>query len=95
MGDGDIPPRPLAPLSPLPPSGWYGGDSLALAHAEAYARVLRSLRVGGVFSYAPALPFVEAVLPAKAYPCERVTLPEELLPPALIAAREDTGLDLA
>ena len=70
-------------------------EALALAHAEAYSRVLRSLRVGGAFHYAPALPFVEALLPAPTYRCERIAPPEGLVTPALIAAREHAGLDLA
>jgi SAM-dependent methyltransferase len=70
-------------------------EALALAHAEAYARVLRSLRPGGCFAYAPSLPFIEELLPASSYRCERVDLPSELEPSALIAAREETGLDLA
>lgn len=35
---------------------------LAFDYARAYMRVLASLRVGGRFAYAPALPFLEAVL---------------------------------
>ena len=73
-------------------------ESLALAHAGAYARILRSLRVGGSFAYVPALPFVEALLPDRgspAYRCERISPPEGLSTPALRALREDTGLDLA
>ena len=73
-------------------------ESLALAHAGAYARVLRSLRVGGSFAYVPALPFVEALLPDRgspAYRHERIVPPEGLSTPALRTFREDTGLDLA
>ena len=73
-------------------------ESLALAHAGAYAHVLRSLRVGGSFAYVPALPFVEALLPDRGNPvyrCERISPPEGLSTPALRALREDTGLDLA
>ena len=56
---------------------------------------MRSLRVGGAFHYAPALPFVEALLPAPTYRCERIAPPEGLVTPSLIAAREHAGLDLA
>ncbi|MDP3632053.1 hypothetical protein [Phenylobacterium sp.] len=35
---------------------------LAFDYARAYMRILASLRVGGRFAYAPALPFLEAVL---------------------------------
>ena len=68
--------------------------TLALAHAEAYMRVLPSLRIGGAFAYAPVLPFVEALLPASEYRCERIALPSEFITPSLLAAREATGLDL-
>lgn len=76
-------------------AGGQAAEALAVAHAQAYARLVRSLRVGGSFVYAPALPFVEALLPASAYRCESIAPLEELMTPALIAAREDTGLDLA
>ena len=70
-------------------------EYLALAHAEAYMRILRSLRIGGAFSYAPTLPFVERLLSPLVYRCEHGPLPDELVTPALLAAREHTGLDLA
>jgi SAM-dependent methyltransferase len=70
-------------------------EALALAHARAYVRVLGSLRPGGSFAYTPALPFVEGLLPPSAYRCEGVALPDELVIPALLTAREHTGLDLA
>jgi hypothetical protein len=70
-------------------------EALALTHARAYVRILGSLRPGGSFAYAPALPFVEGLLPDSAYRCERVALPTDLVPPALLTAREHTGLDLA
>jgi len=70
-------------------------ETLALAHARAYMRILTSLRPGGSFAYAPALPFVEELLPASDYRCERVGPPAELVTSALLTAREHTGLDLA
>jgi hypothetical protein len=70
-------------------------ESLALAHARAYTRILRSLRIGGTFAYAPALQFVEELLPAPTFECGRVAFPDELVTPALAAARARTGLDLA
>jgi hypothetical protein len=69
-------------------------ETLALAHAEAYMRILRSLRVGGAFPYAPVLPFVEALLPASEYRCDPLALPSEFITPSLLAAREATGLEL-
>ena len=47
-------------------------ETLALAHARAYMRILTSLRPGGSFAYAPALSSVEELLPASDYRCERV-----------------------
>jgi SAM-dependent methyltransferase len=70
-------------------------EALALAHARAYMRLLGSLSPGGSFAYTPALPFVEDLLPPSAYRCERVALPDELVIPALLTAREHTGQDLA
>ncbi len=65
----------------------------ALAYARAFAAILRSLRVGGVFAYAPALPFIEAVLPAT-HRVERRPLPREWIGGAARAACDATGLDL-
>jgi hypothetical protein len=57
-------------------------------------RVLRSLRIGGAYAYAPVLPFVEALLPASEYRRDRITLPSELIIPSLLVAREATRIDL-
>ena len=65
----------------------------ALAYARAFAAILRSLRVGGVFAYTPALPFIETVLPAT-HRVERRQLPREWIGGAARAARDATGLDL-
>jgi hypothetical protein len=65
-----------------------------IAHARAYMRVLRSLRIGGAYAYAPVLPFVEALLPASEYRRDRITLPSELIIPSLLVAREATRIDL-
>ena len=70
-------------------------EALALAHAHTYVRILGSLSPGGSFVYTPALPFVEDLLLPSAYRCDRVALPDELVIPALLKAREHTGLDLA
>jgi SAM-dependent methyltransferase len=53
-------------------------NGLSLAHARAYVRILWSLRVGGVFAYAPSLPFVEALLPPSEYRAKRIHLAAEL-----------------
>jgi hypothetical protein len=76
-------------------AGGPSAETLALAHADAYMRILRSLRVGGTFSYTPALPFVERLLSPLTYRCERVVLPDVFVTPTLLAAREHTGFDLA
>ncbi len=41
----------------------HASNDGARAYAETYLRILRSLRPGGVFAYAPSLPFFELVLP--------------------------------
>lgn len=69
-------------------------NALALAHAEAYMRILSSLRVGGSFAYAPALPFIEGLLPASDYRVEHVSLPRGLATLASIAARGKAGPEL-
>lgn len=70
-------------------------NELALAHARAYMRILRSLRVGGVFAYAPALPFIEALLPASEYQVERVELLAGLGKSLVfLAAQESAGREL-
>jgi hypothetical protein len=71
-------------------------DALALAHARAYMRILRSLRTGGHFTYAPALPFIEALLPSSEYRVERIVLPPRLMATAAsLAATDKDRLDLA
>lgn len=77
-------------LSDVPAAG-----AAARAHAEAYMRILRSLRVGGVFAYVPGLPFVERLLPASGYRVERVVIPHGLMASAPISAREAAGLSYA
>ena len=49
------------------------GHDLAYDYARAYRRILASLKVGGRFAYAPALPFVEDVL-GEGYGVERRSL---------------------
>lgn len=59
-----------------------GGE--ALRYARRYMDVLRALRPGGTFAYAPGLPFVEAHLPAAVWRVE--TSPVPAPPPAAGAA---------
>jgi hypothetical protein len=63
----------------------------ALAYARTYMAITRSLQVGGVFAYAPGLPFIEGMLPGQLR-CVRVPLPAELDTPAMQALRDETGL---
>jgi SAM-dependent methyltransferase len=44
-------------------------------HARRYMELLRALRPGGTFAYAPGLPFVETHLPADAWRVERSAVP--------------------
>ncbi len=71
-----------------------GGQASAYTHAEVYMQVLRSLAVGGVFAYAPGLPFIEAMLPRDRYRLTRVPLPAAHLTPTLRRAQLETGLAL-
>jgi hypothetical protein len=50
-----------------------GGD--AARYALRYMAVLRALRLGGVFAYAPGLPFVEEHLPPGVWRVERSPVP--------------------
>lgn len=67
------------------------GRAAAFVHAEVYMRILRSLRIGGQFVYAPGLPFLERMLPRAQYTCTRVELAAH---PAVRAAQAATGLQL-
>lgn len=67
------------------------GRQAAFVHAEVYMQILRSLRVGGVFAYAPGLPFLERLLPRAQYEVTRGALPQSS---ALRAGQADTGLAL-
>lgn len=67
------------------------GRAAAFVHTEVYMQILRSLRIGGVFTYAPGLPFIERLLPRSQYACTRIELAAH---PALRAAQAATGLQL-
>jgi SAM-dependent methyltransferase len=71
-----------------------GGQPSAYVHAEVYMQVLRSLAPGGVFAYAPGLPFIEAMLPRDRYRLTRVPLPAAHMTPTLRQAQQETGLAL-
>ena len=66
----------------------------AFDHARVFMGMLRSLRLGGTFAYAPGLPFIESMLPAENFRVEHATLPRELVTPALQAVQEATGMTL-
>lgn len=50
----------------------------AMAYAQVYMEILRGLGPGGLFAYAPGLPFIEAMLPRSTYRVVRVPLPAAL-----------------
>jgi hypothetical protein len=56
----------------------FQSNPLAYRYAGKYMELLRSLKVGGRFAYAPGLPFIEALLEPEDYRVERVALPETL-----------------
>lgn len=70
------------------------GGPTAFAYARVYMAILRSLRPGGLFAYAPGLPFLEGMLPRDRYRVVQVPLPPSLQTPALLAMQEDTGVAL-
>ncbi|TFL16557.1 class I SAM-dependent methyltransferase [Jannaschia formosa] len=53
----------------------HGPDTTATRHARTYMRILASLKPGGSFRYAPALPFLEDLLPADQWLVRRRELP--------------------
>lgn len=67
------------------------GRPAAYVYAERYMQILGSLRPGGVFVYAPGLPFLERLLPRSQYAWTRIELAAH---PALRAAQAATGLQL-
>lgn len=65
----------------------------AYAYARVYMAVLRALKIGGRFVYAPGLPFVEAMLPAGSYRRVRVPLPPPL-DEGVLALERAVGMEL-
>ncbi len=70
------------------------GSAEAERYARVYMAILRSLEVGGVFAYTPALPFIEEHLPKGMFRVEPVPLPAELRSEVLERQKQVTGLDL-
>jgi hypothetical protein len=68
------------------------GDT-AYDYARAFMAILRALAPGGVFAYAPGLPFLEAML--KGYRVERVPFDAALRVPALVEVEQRTGLSFS
>jgi hypothetical protein len=64
----------------------------ARAYAETYLRIIRSLKPGGVFAYAPSLPFFEPVLPKEGL---LVTRRRVAPTPTLTNLASTSGLSLA
>jgi hypothetical protein len=70
------------------------GDT-AYAYARVYMSILRALRMGGRFAYAPGLPFIEALLDPAVYRLKRNPFADALRVPQLVAIEDKTGLDLS
>jgi SAM-dependent methyltransferase len=70
------------------------GDT-ALAYARTYMAILRALTPGGVFAYAPGLPFIEPMLEASVYSVRRVPFADALRVPALVEVEQRTGLSFS
>jgi SAM-dependent methyltransferase len=56
---------------------WHPGER-AYAYAKKYMELLQSLKPGGLFVYAPGLPFIEAMLDENSFRVEKRALPEPL-----------------
>jgi hypothetical protein len=71
------------------------GTPSASLFARAMMSILRSLRVGGVFAYVPALPFFEAVLPSDRYIVTVAALPPHVDRTVIEAVEGATGQSFA
>ena len=63
-----------------------GSESMAARYAKRMLEILRGVRPGGVFAYAPGLPFFEPLLTEAGYRIVRVRVPDPIarsLPPEL------------
>jgi hypothetical protein len=56
----------------------FQSSEQAYRYARKYMELLRSLKVGGCFAYAPGLPFIEKMLDREQYEVRLVPLPEAL-----------------
>jgi hypothetical protein len=67
---------------------WHPGDR-AFAYAQKYMELLRSLIPGGIFCYAPGLPFIECLLDPEKFEVTSSPLPEPLA--STMASLRDIG----
>lgn len=72
-----------------------GPGDTAYSYARTYMALLRSLAPGGLFAYAPGLPFLEAMLDPSTYRVERVPFSDALRVSSLRRAEAESGLALS
>lgn len=70
----------------------HASEDAARHYAEAFVRITRSLAPGGLFAYAPSLPFFESVLPKERFAIERRKVKGG---ETLERLRATSGIDLA
>ncbi|MET0343304.1 MAG: class I SAM-dependent methyltransferase [Polyangiales bacterium] len=73
----------------------HGSGDTAYAYARTYMSILRTLAPGGLFAYAPGLPFLEALLDPSLYRMKRVPFADALRVSSLRAIEQKSGLDLS
>jgi SAM-dependent methyltransferase len=73
----------------------HGSGDEAYDYARTYMNILRALVPGGLFAYAPGLPFIEGILEPTKYRVQRVAFAPELRVPALVDVEQRTGLMLS
>lgn len=71
----------------------FGRGEAARRYGVAYMAILAGLKPGGAFVYAPALPFIEALLP-EGYRVERHPLPVELAESLAWVRERDPALEV-
>ncbi|MET0283628.1 MAG: hypothetical protein ABW352_04140 [Polyangiales bacterium] len=69
------------------------GDA-AYAYARTYMTILHALEPGGVFAYAPGLPFIESMVQAP-FTVRRIPFAPELRVPTLVEVEQRTGLSFS
>lgn len=72
-----------------------GSEAMAARYATRMLAILRAVRAGGVFAYAPGLPFFEPLLSEAGYRIVRVKLPEEIRRSVPKELAERVGQDVA